>query len=194
MATDRAPATDQVLPDRNLALELVRVTEAAALAAGRWVGRGDKNLADNAAVEAMRKVISSVAMDGIVVIGEGEKDEAPMLYNGEHVGDGTGPQVDVAVDPVEGTTPTAKGMDNAISVIAVSERGTMYDPSAVFYMDKLVVGPDVADRVDIRLPIRENLRRVARAKKKFVDDVTVVMLDRPRHADFVEQVRQAGAR
>ena len=194
MATDRAPATDQVLPDRNLALELVRVTEAAALAAGRWVGRGDKNLADNAAVEAMRKVISSVAMDGIVVIGEGEKDEAPMLYNGEHVGDGTGPQVDVAVDPVEGTTPTAKGMDNAISVIAVSERGTMYDPSAVFYMDKLVVGPDVADRVDIRLPIRENLRRVARAKKKFVDDVTVVMLDRPRHADYVEQVRQAGAR
>ncbi|WP_134773943.1 class II fructose-bisphosphatase [Ornithinimicrobium flavum] len=194
MATDRAPATDQVLPDRNLALELVRVTEAAALAAGRWVGRGDKNLADNAAVEAMRKVISSVAMTGVVVIGEGEKDEAPMLYNGEHVGDGTGPQVDVAVDPVEGTTPTAKGMDNAISVIAVSERGTMYDPSAVFYMDKLVVGPDVADRVDIRLPIRENLRRVARAKKKFVDDVTVVMLDRPRHADYVEEVRRAGAR
>src|SRR5699024_11195878 len=137
-----APATDQVLPDRNLALELVRVTEAAALAAGRWVGRGDKNLADNAAVEAMRKVISSVAMSGVVVIGEGEKDEAPMLYNGEQVGDGAGPQVDVAVDPVEGTTPTAKGMDNAISVIAVSERGTMYDPSAVFYMDKLVVGPD----------------------------------------------------
>jgi fructose-1,6-bisphosphatase II len=194
MATDRAPATDQVLPDRNLALELVRVTEAAALAAGRWVGRGDKNLADNAAVEAMRKVISSVAMSGVVVIGEGEKDEAPMLYNGEQVGDGTGPQVDVAVDPVEGTTPTAKGMDNAISVIAVSERGTMYDPSAVFYMDKLVVGPDVADRVDIRLPIRENLRRVARAKKKFVDDVTVVMLDRPRHADYVEEVRRAGAR
>lgn len=184
----------QMIPDRNLALELVRVTEAAALAAGRWVGMGDKNLADNAAVEAMRDVISGVAMDGVVVIGEGEKDEAPMLYNGEHVGDGTGPQVDVAVDPVEGTTPTAKGMDNAISVIAVSERGTMYDPSAVFYMDKLVVGPDVADRVDIRLPIRENLRRVARAKKKFVDDVTVVMLDRPRHADYVEEVRRAGAR
>src|SRR5690606_9814030 len=184
-ATTSRPSTEQVLPDRNLALELVRVTEAAALAAGRWVGRGDKNLADNAAVEAMRKVISSVAMSGVVVIGEGEKDEAPMLYNGEQVGDGTGPQVDVAVDPVEGTTPTAKGMDNAISVIAVSERGTLYDPSAVFYMDKLVVGPDVADRVDIRLPIRENLRRVARAKKKFVDDVTVVMLDRPRHADYV---------
>ncbi|QFG69285.1 class II fructose-bisphosphatase [Ornithinimicrobium pratense] len=195
MAADRSPKpTDQVLPDRNLALELVRVTEAAALAAGRWVGRGDKNLADNAAVEAMRKVISQVAMDGIVVIGEGEKDEAPMLYNGERVGNGEGPQVDVAVDPVEGTTPTAKGMDNAISVIAVSERGTMYDPSAVFYMDKLVVGPDAADRVDIRLPIRENLRRLARAKKKHVEDVTVVMLDRPRHADYVQQVRDAGAR
>ena len=181
---DRARTTDQVLPDRNLALELVRVTEAAALAAGRWVGRGDKNLADNAAVEAMRKVLSKVSMDGVVVIGEGEKDEAPMLYNGEQVGDGTGPQVDVAVDPVEGTTPTAKGMDNAISVIAVSERGTMYDPSAVFYMDKLVVGPDAADRVDIRLPIRENIRRLARAKRKYVEDVTVVMLDRPRHESY----------
>lgn len=191
---DRARTTDQVLPDRNLALELVRVTEAAALAAGRWVGRGDKNLADNAAVEAMRKVLSKVSMDGVVVIGEGEKDEAPMLYNGEQVGDGTGPQVDVAVDPVEGTTPTAKGMDNAISVIAVSERGTMYDPSAVFYMDKLVVGPDAADRVDIRLPIRENIRRLARAKRKYVEDVTVVMLDRPRHESYVQQVREAGAR
>ena len=195
MAADRSPEpTAQVLPDRNLALELVRVTEAAALAAGRWVGRGDKNLADNAAVEAMRKVISQVAMDGIVVIGEGEKDEAPMLYNGERVGNGEGPQADVAVDPVEGTTPTAKGMDNAISVIAVSERGTMYDPSAVFYMDKLVVGPDAADRVDIRLPIRENLRRLARAKKKHIEDVTVTMLDRPRHASYIEQVREAGAR
>ena len=194
MATEHRPSTAQVIPDRNLALELVRVTEAAALAAGRWVGRGDKNLADNAAVEAMRKVISQVSMDGIVVIGEGEKDEAPMLFNGEQVGDGTGPQVDVAVDPIDGTTPTAKGMDNSIAVMAVSERGTMYDPSAVFYMDKLVVGPDVADRVDIRLPIRENLKRIARAKKRFVDDLTVIMLDRPRHERYTQEVRDAGAR
>ncbi|GGK65993.1 class II fructose-bisphosphatase [Ornithinimicrobium pekingense] len=192
--TSPRPSTEQVLPDRNLALELVRVTEAAALAAGRWVGRGDKNLADNAAVEAMRKVISSVAMDGVVVIGEGEKDEAPMLYNGEQVGDGNGPQVDVAVDPIDGTTPTAKGMDNSIAVMAVSERGTMYDPSAVFYMDKLVVGPDVADRVDIRLPIRENLRRIAKAKKRYVEDLTVIMLDRPRHETYTQEVREAGAR
>ena len=196
MSSDDRPgkSTDQVIPDRNLALELVRVTEAAALAAGRWVGRGDKNRADNAAVEAMRKVIANVAMDGIVVIGEGEKDEAPMLFNGERVGDGTGPQVDVAVDPIDGTTPTAKGMDNSISVMAVSERGTMYDPSAVFYMDKLVVGPEVADRVDIRLPIKENLRRIARAKKRFVDDLTVIMLDRPRHDRYTQEVREAGAR
>lgn len=192
---DRPPKTsDQVLPDRNLALELVRVTEAAALAAGRWVGRGEKILADNAAVEAMRKVISQVAMDGIVVIGEGEKDEAPMLFNGEKVGDGTGPAVDVAVDPIDGTTPTAKGMDNSIAVMAVSERGTMYDPSAVFYMDKLVVGADVADRVDIRLPVGENLRRIARAKKRYVEDLTVIMLDRPRHDRYTEDVREAGAR
>ncbi|MFK5584607.1 MULTISPECIES: class II fructose-bisphosphatase [unclassified Serinicoccus] len=192
---DRSPkTTDQVLPDRNLALELVRVTEAAALAAGRWVGRGDKLLADNAAVEAMRKVISQVAMDGVVVIGEGEKDEAPMLFNGEHVGDGSGPAVDVAVDPIDGTTPTAKGMDNSIAVMAVSERGTMYDPSAVFYMDKLVVGADVADRVDIRLPVHENLRRIARAKKRYVEDLTVIMLDRPRHDRYTEEVREAGAR
>ncbi|MGD8148659.1 class II fructose-bisphosphatase [Ornithinimicrobium sp. Y1694] len=196
MSSDRPtrPSTEQVIPDRNLALELVRVTEAAALAAGRWVGRGDKNLADNAAVEAMRKVISQVAMDGIVVIGEGEKDEAPMLFNGEQVGDGSGPQVDVAVDPIDGTTPTAKGMDNSIAVMAVSERGTMYDPSAVFYMDKLVVGADVADRVDIRLPIRENLRRIARAKKRYVEDLTVIMLDRPRHQAYTDEVREAGAR
>ncbi|WP_151526053.1 class II fructose-bisphosphatase [Serinicoccus kebangsaanensis] len=192
---DRSPkTTDQVLPDRNLAMELVRVTEAAALAAGRWVGRGDKNLADNAAVEAMRKVISQVAMDGVVVIGEGEKDEAPMLFNGEAVGDGNGPAVDVAVDPIDGTTPTAKGMDNSIAVMAVSERGTMYDPSAVFYMDKLVVGAEVADRVDIRLPVQENLRRIARAKKRYVEDLTVIMLDRPRHDRYTHEVREAGAR
>lgn len=184
----------QMIPDRNLALELVRVTEAAALAAGRWVGMGDKNLADNAAVEAMRDVISGVAMDGVVVIGEGEKDEAPMLYNGENVGEGDGPQVDVAVDPIDGTTLTAKGMDNAIAVMAVSERGTMYDPSAVFYMDKLVVGPEAADRVDIRLPIKENIRRVAKAKKRYAEDVTVIMLDRPRHEQIAQEVRDAGAR
>ncbi|WP_109472133.1 class II fructose-bisphosphatase [Ornithinimicrobium cavernae] len=196
MATEDARSTshESVLPDRNLALELVRVTEAAALAAARWVGMGDKNRADGAAVAAMRKVISGVAMDGIVVIGEGEKDEAPMLFNGEKVGDGTGPRVDVAVDPIDGTTLTAKGMDNAIAVMAVSEAGTMYDPSAVFYMDKLVTGPDAADVVDIRLPVRENVRRVAKAKKRGVEDVTVVMLDRPRHDHLAQQVREAGAR
>lgn len=194
MAEEPRSRPTAVLPDRNLALELVRVTEAAALAAGRWVGMGEKNLADNAAVESMRKVISSVAMDGVVVIGEGEKDEAPMLYNGENVGDGTGPAVDVAVDPIDGTTLTAKGMDNAIAVMAVSERGTMYDPSAVFYMDKLVVGADCADRVDIRLPIGENVRRVARAKNRYPEDVTVIMLDRPRHHEIAQEVREAGAR
>ncbi len=194
MADDTRTRREAVLPDRNLALELVRVTEAAALAAGRWVGMGEKNLADNAAVESMRKVISSVAMDGVVVIGEGEKDEAPMLYNGEHVGDGSGPAVDVAVDPIDGTTLTAKGMDNAIAVMAVSERGTMYDPSAVFYMDKLVVGAECADRVDIRLPIAENVRRVARAKNRHPEDVTIIMLDRPRHDVMAQEVRDAGAR
>ena len=196
MPTEDARSTSHqsVLPDRNLALELVRVTEAAALAAARWVGMGDKNLADGAAVTAMRKVISGVAMDGIVVIGEGEKDEAPMLFNGEKVGDGTGPKVDVAVDPIDGTTLTAKGMDNAIAVMAVSEAGTMYDPSAVFYMDKLVVGPEAADVVDIRLPVKENVRRVAKAKKRGVEDVTVVMLDRPRHQELAQAVREAGAR
>ncbi|USQ80960.1 class II fructose-bisphosphatase [Ornithinimicrobium faecis] len=196
MPTEDARSTshESVLPDRNLALELVRVTEAAALAAARWVGMGDKNRADGAAVAAMRKVISNVAMDGIVVIGEGEKDEAPMLFNGEKVGDGTGPKVDVAVDPIDGTTLTAKGMDNAIAVMAVSEAGTMYDPSAVFYMDKLVVGPEAADVVDIRLPVKENVRRVAKAKKRGVEDVTVVMLDRPRHDGLAQQVREAGAR
>ncbi|NLG20240.1 MAG: class II fructose-bisphosphatase [Actinomycetales bacterium] len=196
MPTEDARSTshESVLPDRNLALELVRVTEAAALAAARWVGMGDKNRADGAAVAAMRKVISGVAMDGVVVIGEGEKDEAPMLFNGEKVGDGTGPQVDVAVDPIDGTTLTAKGMDNAIAVMAVSEKGTMYDPSAVFYMDKLVVGPEAADVVDIRLPVKENVRRVAKARKRGVEDVTVVMLDRPRHDQLAQEVREAGAR
>ena len=171
------------IPDRNLALELVRVTESAAMAAGPWVGRGEKNLADGAAVEAMRTLISTVSMNGTVVIGEGEKDEAPMLFNGEQVGDGTGPDVDVAVDPIDGTTLTAKGMPNAVSVLAVSERGSMYDPSAVFYMDKLVTGPEAADVVDIRLPVAENIRRIAKAKGTSNNGVTVVLLDRPRHAD-----------
>ena len=181
-------------PDRNLALELVRVTEAAAMAGGRWVGRGDKNGADGAAVEAMRALISTVSMKGVVVIGEGEKDDAPMLYNGEEVGDGVGPECDVAVDPIDGTTLTAKGQSNAVSVLAVSDRGSMYDPSAVFYMDKLVTGPEAADVVDIRLPVAENIKRIAKAKKETVEDVTVVMLDRPRHQGLAREVRDAGAR
>src|SRR4051794_3536157 len=151
-------------PDRNLALELVRVTEAAAMAGGRWVGRGDKNGSDGAAVNAMRRLISSVAMNGVVVIGEGEKDDAPMLFNGEGVGTGEGPEADVAVDPIDGTTLCAMGMPNAISVLAVAERGAMYDPSAVFYMEKLAAGPDVAHVVDINAPIAENIRMVAKAK------------------------------
>jgi fructose-1,6-bisphosphatase II len=181
-------------PDRNLALELVRVTEAAAMAAGRWVGRGDKNDADGVAVNAMRVMISTVEMRGTVVIGEGEKDNAPMLYNGEQVGDGTGAEYDVAVDPIDGTTLTAKGMNNAISVLAVSPRGSMYDPSAVFYMEKLVAGPEAADVVDIRLPASENIARVAKAKGISSRDVTVVMLDRPRHKQLAEEVRETGAR
>ena len=181
-------------PDRNLALELVRVTEAASMAAARWVGRGDKNGADGAAVNAMRQLIGSVSMDGVVVIGEGEKDDAPMLFNGETVGDGTGPQVDVAVDPIDGTTLCAKGMSNAISVLAVSERGSMYDPSAVFYMRKLVTGPEAADVVDITAPCADNLYRVAKAKGMSVADLTVCILDRPRHDDLVREVREAGAR
>ncbi len=181
-------------PDRNLALELVRVTEAAAMAAGRWVGRGDKEGADGAAVNAMRRLIHTVSMNGVVVIGEGEKDDAPMLFNGERVGDGHGPECDVAVDPVDGTTLTAKGMNNAISVLAVAERGAMYDPSAVFYMEKLVTGPEAADVVDITAPVEENVRRVAKAKRSRPEDVTVVILDRPRHADIVRQVRSTGAR
>ncbi len=180
--------------DRNLAMELVRVTEAAAMAAGRWVGRGDKNGADEVAVNAMRVMISTIGMDGVVVIGEGEKDQAPMLYNGEKVGDGTGPECDVAVDPIDGTTLTAKGMNNAIAVLAVAPRGAMYDPSAVFYMKKLITGPEAADVVDIRDPVAENIRRVAKAKGSEPEDVTVVLLDRPRHSDLVDEIRKTGAR
>lgn len=181
-------------PDRNLALELVRVTEAAAMAAGRWVGRGDKNGADGAAVKAMRTLVHTVSMNGVVVIGEGEKDEAPMLFNGERIGDGTGAECDVAVDPVDGTTLTAKGMPNAVSVLAVADRGTMYDPSAVFYMDKLVVGPEAAEFVDITAPAGVNVRRVAKAKGSAPEDVTVVVLDRPRHDTLVREIRETGAR
>ncbi len=181
-------------PDRNLALDLVRVTEAAAMAAGRWVGRGDKNGGDGAAVDAMRTLIGTISMRGVVVIGEGEKDQAPMLFNGEAVGNGDGPECDVAVDPIDGTTLMAKGMPNAVAVLALSERGTMFDPSAVFYMEKLAVGPEAADVVDITAPVGENIRRVAMAKNRGVADVTVCILDRPRHEQLVADVRDAGAR
>ncbi len=181
-------------PDRNLALELVRVTEAAAMAAGRWVGRGDKNGADGVAVNAMRTLISTVGMRGVVVIGEGEKDNAPMLFNGEEVGDGSGPECDVAVDPIDGTTLAAKGMANAIAVMAVAPRGSMYDPSAVFYMEKLVTGPEAADVVDIRYPVAENIHQIAKAKGSAAEDVTVVLLDRPRHEEIAAEIRATGAR
>ncbi|WP_182875930.1 class II fructose-bisphosphatase [Microbispora sp. H10670] len=189
-----ALAAGERAPDRNLALELVRVTEAAAMAAARWVGRGDKNGADGAAVNAMRQLINTVSMKGSVVIGEGEKDNAPMLYNGERVGDGTGPECDVAVDPIDGTRLCALGMNNAISVIALSERGSMYDPSAVFYMEKLVTGPQAAGQVNIDAPVADNIRAVARAKGAKPSDVTVVILDRPRHERIVKEIRETGAR
>jgi fructose-1,6-bisphosphatase II len=181
-------------PDRNLALELVRVTEAAAMAAGRWVGRGDKNGGDGSAVDAMRKLIGTVSMRGVVVIGEGEKDNAPMLYNGEEVGDGTGPECDVAVDPIDGTTLMAKGMPNAVAVIAVAERGTMFDPSAVFYMDKIATGAEAAGVIDINASVADNIRAVAKAKSGHPEDVTVCVLDRPRHEGLVQEIREAGAR
>jgi fructose-1,6-bisphosphatase II len=189
-----SPEPGNQAPDRNLALELARVTEAAAMASARWVGRGDKNRADAAAVNAMRLLINTVAMNGIVVIGEGEKDQAPMLFNGEEVGDGTGPLCDVAVDPIDGTRLAANGMPDAISVLAVSARGAMYDPSAVFYMSKLVTGPEAADAVDIEAPARANVAAVARAKHCSPHDVTVIILDRPRHADLIAEVRETGAR
>ena len=183
-----------VRPDRNLALELVRVTEAAALAAARMVGRGDKEGADQAAVDAMRSVLDGVRMDGIVVIGEGEKDKAPMLYNGEQIGDGTPPGVDVAVDPLEGTRLTALGMPSAIAVIALSERGTMFDPGPCVYMEKLAGGPEIADLLDLDRPLPETLALVAERKGTHIRDVMVVMLDRERHHDAMRQVRDAGAR
>lgn len=181
-------------PERNLALELVRTTEAAAMAAARWMGRGDKNGADQAAVDAMRHVLGGVEMDGLVVIGEGEKDEAPMLYNGEQIGNGRPPHTDIAVDPIDGTTLTSKGMGGAIAVIAVSERGSMYNPGPIVYMEKLAVGPDGAGVVDIRLPVDKNLRALAKAKRCDVADLTAVVLDRPRHAEIIAEIRRAGAR
>jgi fructose-1,6-bisphosphatase II len=181
-------------PDRNLALELVRVTEAAAMGASRWIGRGEKNAADQAAVDLMRLMVNTVSMRGVVVIGEGEKDEAPMLYNGEEIGDGTGPEVDVAVDPLEGTRLTALGIPGAISVIAVAERGTMFFPGAAVYMDKIAVGPQAADAIDIDASPSENVARVAEATGRAVNDVTVVVLERPRHDDLIAELREAGAR
>ncbi|GEP46793.1 class II fructose-bisphosphatase [Microbacterium saccharophilum] len=180
-------------PDRNLALELVRATEAAAIRSVPFIGRGKKELADGAAVDAMRAFLSTVNFDGVIVIGEGEKDNAPMLYNGEHVGTGRGPQCDIAVDPIDGTTLTAEGRNNALSVLAVSDRGTMLDASAVFYMDKLVTGPAGVGVVDIRLPIGENIRRLAKALDKPVDELVVSVLNRPRHAKLIDEIREAGA-
>ncbi len=181
-------------PDRNLALELVRVTEAAAMAAARWAGRGEKESADQAAVDGMRAILDTVAMDGVVVIGEGEKDKAPMLYNGEQVGNGQGPAVDVAVDPLEGTRLTAHGQPNAISVIALAERGTMFFPGAAVYMDKIAVGPVGADAIDIDLPASENVRRVAEAKGVTPSEVAVVVLDRDRHEALIAELREVGAK
>ena len=181
-------------PDRNLALELVRVTEAGAMAAGRWVGRGDKEGGDGAAVDAIRELVNSVSMRGVVVIGEGEKDEAPMLFNGEEVGNGDGPDCDFAVDPVDGTTLMSKGMPNAISVLAVAERGAMFDPSAVFYMNKIAVGPEAADVLDITKPIADNIAAVAKVKGLSARDMTVCILDRPRHAQLIADARATGAR
>jgi fructose-1,6-bisphosphatase II len=180
--------------DRNLALELVRVTETAALAASTWVGRGDKDAADGAAVAAMRKMINTVDMSGVIVIGEGEKDNAPMLHNGEEVGNGTGPACDVAVDPIDGTTLTSNGLNGAVSVIALAPRGTMFSPKGAFYMNKIVTGPEAASVVDITAPVGENVRRVAKAKGVDVSDITVIVLDRPRHAQLLKELRAAGAR
>ena len=183
-----------MIPDRNLALELVRVTETAALAAAPWVGRGEKDLADGAAVKAMRAMINTVDMSGVVVIGEGEKDQAPMLHNGEQVGNGDGPSCDVAVDPIDGTSLTAQGMNGAISVIALAPRGSMFDPQDSFYMNKLVTGPEAASVIDITASVAENISKVARAKSLNVTDITVVVLNRPRHKNLIEEIRNTGAR
>jgi fructose-1,6-bisphosphatase II len=191
---DASRAATRAAPDRNLALELVRVTEAAALGAGRWIGRGDKEAADQAAVDAMRLMLDTVAMDGVVVIGEGEKDKAPMLYNGEEVGSGSGPVVDVAVDPLEGTRLTALGQPNAIAVIALAERGTMFFPGAAVYMNKIACGEEAAEAIDITASPADNVRRVAEAKRKRPSDVSVVVLERDRHNDLIAELREAGAK
>ena len=184
----------QQSPDRNLAMELMRATEAAALASGRWMGRGDKNASDGAATDAMRLVLNSISMDGIVVIGEGEKDEAPMLYNGEEIGDGTPPLMDIAVDPLEGTTLTSLGRNNAISVIAMAERDTMFNPGPCVYMEKIAAGPAAADAIDLNAPVKANLEAVAKALGERVSDVTAVVLDRERHEGIIRECREAGAR
>ena len=181
-------------PDRNLGLELARVTEAAALAAARWMGRGDKEAADQSAVDAMRFMMDTVAMDGVVVIGEGEKDEAPMLYRGEKLGNGEPPLVDIAVDPIDGTTLTSKGMNGALAVVAVAERSTMFDPGPCVYMEKLAAGEDAAEVVDVEAPVGDNLKRIAKVRGAEVADLTVMILDRPRHEDLVTDVKEAGAR
>jgi fructose-1,6-bisphosphatase II len=181
-------------PTRNLALDLVRVTEAAALAAGRFMGRGDKNRADGAAVDAMRLLLNTVEMDGVIVIGEGEKDEAPMLFNGEKLGTGQSPQVDIAVDPIDGTRPLAFGLPNSISTVALAPRGCFFDPGPFLYMNKIAVGPEAASVIDIEAPVKTNLEKIARAKDTEVDNLTVVILDRPRHEALIREVREAGAR
>jgi fructose-1,6-bisphosphatase II len=189
-----SPDKKTLRPDRNLALELVRVTEAAALASARWIGRGDKIAADQAAVDAMRQVLDTIHMDGVVVIGEGEKDEAPMLYNGERIGNGEPPEIDIAVDPLEGTTLTAKGMPRALAVIALSERGSMFDPGPCVYMEKLAAGERFKDLLDLDRPMPETLQLIAERKGTDIGDVMVIMLDRPRHAEMLETIRGAGAR
>jgi len=181
-------------PTRNLALELVRVTEAAALAAGRFMGRGDKIAADKASVDAMRLMLNTIEMDGIIVIGEGEKDEAPMLYNGERVGSGAPPQMDIAVDPIDGTRPLSNGLPNSIATVAIAPRGTMFDPGPYVYMNKIAVGPDAKGTVDINAPVEDNLRAVSRAMEVELEDLTVVILDRPRHEDLITEVRRLGSR
>jgi fructose-1,6-bisphosphatase II len=181
-------------PDRNLAIELVRVTEAAALAGARWMGRGDKEAADGAAVDAMRVLLETVSMDGTVVIGEGEKDNAPMLFNGERIGNGSPPIVDVAVDPIDGTTLTAKGQNGALAVVALAERNTMFDPGPCVYMEKLAAGEEAAGVLDLDAPLKDNLQQLSKVKRTAIDDLTVVILDRPRHEDIVREIREAGAR
>jgi fructose-1,6-bisphosphatase II len=181
-------------PTRNLALDLARVTEAAALSAGRWMGRGDKEAADQAAVEAMRLVLSTISIDGVIVIGEGEKDRAPMLFNGERVGNGSGPQVDVAVDPIDGTRPLAFGRTNSIATVAIAPHGSMFDPGPFVYMNKIAVGPEARGKINIEAPITDNLRAIARAKGKSIEDLTTIILDRPRHDQMIAEIRKSGAR